>query len=329
MTKIRWGLLSTANINRQRIPPLRASARGELVAVASRDAAKAQAYAQTWNIPKAFDSYEAMLASSDVDAVYIGLPNNLHAEWAIKSMEAGKHVLLEKPFALTLAEVDSVIEASKRTGKTVIEAFMYRYSPQVLKIKELIQSGALGEINAVKASFTFYLDKEVDVRLDPATGGGSLWDVGCYPVSIAQYLMGDKPVEVFGRQQLGPSGVDLTFLGQMRYANGRLAQFDCGFHTPYRTFVEVLGTTGSLSTRPFRPDGNYPGDVPIVINRGDREELLTVPNPPLYVGEVEDLHDAILTNKQPLVTLAETRNHIATICALYESARTGQPVILS
>lgn len=328
MTKIRWGLLSTANINRQLIPPIRASERGELAAVASRDAAKSQEYAKTWNIPKAFDSYEAMLASPDVDAVYIGLPNNLHAEWAIKSMEAGKHVLLEKPFALTVAEVDQVIEASKRTGKTVIEAFMYRYSPQLLKLKELVDSGTLGEINAVKASFTFYLDEEVNVRLDPATGGGSLWDVGCYPVSICQHVMGDKPVEVFGRQQTNNVGVDLTFLGQMRYANGKLGQFDCGFRTPYRTYVEVLGTKGSVSTRPFRPDANYSGEATLLINRGDREEIVNVPNPPLYVGEVEDMHDAILNGKAPLVTLAETRNHIATICALYESAKTGQPVTL-
>jgi D-xylose 1-dehydrogenase (NADP+, D-xylono-1,5-lactone-forming) len=328
MTKLHWGLLSTANINRQLIPPIRASARGELTAVASRDAAKSAEYAKTWDIPKAFDSYESMLAAPDVDVVYIGLPNNMHAEWAIKSMEAGKHVLLEKPFALNLAEVDQVIETSKRTGKVVIEAFMYRYSPQLLKIKEVIESGALGEINAVKASFTFYLDEEVNVRLMPETGGGSLWDVGCYPVSICQYVMGDKPIEVFGRQQTNAAGVDLTFLGQMRYANGKLGQFDCGFRTPYRTYVEVLGTKGSLSTRPFRPDANYTGEATLHINRGDREEIISVPNPPLYIGEVEDMHDAILEGKAQRVTLAETRNHIATICALYDSAKSGQPVVL-
>jgi predicted dehydrogenase len=329
MTKLHWGLLGTAKINRQLIPALRASERGELTAVASRDAAKAAAYADEWGIPKTFASYEAMLASPDVDVVYISLPNGLHAEWAIKCLEAGKHVLVEKPFALSVAEVDKVVNAVGRTGKVAVEAFMYRHHPQILKIKELVESGELGTIHLVKGAFSFNLTREEDPRLDPTMGGGSLWDVGCYPLSLAQYVYGDKPVEVFGWQTVNDQGVDLVFSGQMRYAKGGLAQFDSGFAMPYRTYIEVVGSTGALSTRPFRPDGNYPGNVTLVINRGDHEETITVANPPLYSGEVEDLHDAILEGQPTRISLSESRNHIATIYALYDSARSGKPVSIS
>jgi predicted dehydrogenase len=330
MTKLRWGLLSTAKINRQLIPALRASERGELAAVASRDLAKAQAYAQEWRIPQAFGSYEALLASNEIDIVYISLPNGLHAEWAVKCLAAGKHVLVEKPFALTVADVDSVIDAAKRTGKVAVEAFMYRHQPQILKIKELVESGALGTISLVRGSFSFFLTNEDDPRLNPAMGGGSLWDVGCYPVSLAQHIYGDKPQEVFAWQQTDSTGIDLTFTGQLRYAQGGLAQIDSGFRALYRTQVEVVGTTGTLTTRPFRPDLNYNGEVALTLNRGDRDEIIYVPNNPLlFAAEVEDLHTAILTGQPPRISLTESRNHVATLVALYQSARSGQPVTLS
>lgn len=328
MTKIRWGLLSTANINRQLIPAIRGSARGELAAVASRDEAKARDYAGKWGIPTAFGSYEAMLASPDVDAVYISLPNGMHADWAIKCMEAGKHVLIEKPIASNTAEVDAIIAASRRTGKVAVEAFMYMHHPQIHKLLEMAGSGSLGRVYAVRASFTFLLQAEKDVRLDADLAGGSLWDVGCYPVSICQLVMGGRPEKVYAAQDTGPSGVDLALLGQMTYSGGRLAQFDCGFETPYRTYVEILGTKASVSTRPFRPDGNYPGEVTLTVNQGEALETITVPNPPLYSGEVEDLHDAILNGTPTRLSLAASRDHVATITALYESARAGQPVKL-
>jgi xylose dehydrogenase (NAD/NADP) len=329
MTKLRWGLLSTANINRQLIPAVRGSARGELTAVASRDGAKARAYAEQWGLPRSFGSYEAMLASPDVDVVYLSLPNSLHAEWAIKCLEAGKHVLIEKPIAMNVGEVDAIQSAAKRTGRVAVEAFMYQHSPQILKLQELVAGGSLGRIYAVRASFTFKLAVDKDPRLDPELGGGSLWDVGCYPVSMAQLLMGGKPVEVFAAQDKGNKDVDLALLGQMKYAGGRLAQFDCGFQTPYRTYVEVLGTDASVSTRPFRPDVNYAGETTLTINRGDTQEVVSVPNPPLYNGEVEDLHDAILNGSPTRLSLAASRDHVATICALYDSVRSGQPVKLA
>ncbi len=321
--KLRWGLLSTAKINRAVIPPIRASARGELAAVASRDPARAGAYAKEWNIPKAYGSYEALLAADDVDVVYISLPNGLHAEWAIKCVEAGKHALVEKPFAITVAEVDKMAEAVNRTGKVMAEAFMYRHHPQTLKAKELIENGAIGEVSLVRASFTFNLTRTVDVRLDPALSGGSVWDVGCYPISLAQYIFNEPPVEVAGWQKPDSTGVDGSFVGQLRYSGDRFAQFDCGFRSPFRAQAEVVGRHGTLTlTQPFKPDIASK----LILGQNGADEIVPVSEMPLYEGEVEDMHDAILSGTPSRVSLAESRGHVATIVALYESARTGKPI---
>ena len=186
MTTVRWGLVSTANINRRVIPAIRQSARGQLTAVASRDIDKSTAYAAEWQIPSAFGSYEAMLASDEVDAVYISLPNHLHAEWTIKALEAGKHVLCEKPFAVTLEDVDRMIAASRQTGLVLAEAFMYRHHPQTKIVGDWVREGRLGDIARVSAVFNFSGMQPDNVRLNPGWGGGSLWDVGVYPISLAQ-----------------------------------------------------------------------------------------------------------------------------------------------
>src|SRR3990172_2137566 len=195
-----WGLLSTARINRALIPPLRASKRSKLVAVASRTAKGAQAYAHKWRIPRAYASYEAMLDEADIDVIYNSLPNHLHAEWTIKAAQAGKHVLCEKPLALSVEEVDAMTAAARQAGVVVAEAFMYRHHTQTLKVKELVESGAVGNVRLVRGSFTFMISRQDDVRLDPAMGGGCLWDVGCYPFIYPRYLFVREPEEVLGCQ---------------------------------------------------------------------------------------------------------------------------------
>ena len=327
MSKVRWGLLSTANINRMLIPSIRASERGELVAVASRSQASADAYAAKWGIPIAFGSYEAMLESGEVDAVYISLPNHLHAEWSIKAMNQGVHVLCEKPFALTVRDVDRMRQVSDLTGMVLAEAFMYRHHSQTKIAGDFVRSGKLGEVTVIRGVFNFKLTERENVRLMPELGGGAVWDVGCYPISIAQFLMGGPPLWVFGDQWLGESGVDELFSGQMHYADGRMAQFTCSFRTPQHTFVEVIGTDGRLTiSEPFRMDlgGNhllfYPGE-------GEPQEI-PVPHEDLYLGEVDDMHAAILDGAASYLTLEETRNHIRTIVALYESAVNQRPVHL-
>ncbi len=323
---LNWGLLSTANINRALITPLRASPCNRLTAVASRDLAHAQAYAAERDIPRAFGSYEAMLADPDIDVVYISLPNSLHAEWSIKAMQAGKHVLCEKPLAVTLAEVDAMTATARSTGRVLAEAFMYRHHPQTLKVKELVEGGVIGRLLVIRGGFTFPLTNPANVRLIPELGGGGIWDVGCYPISFIRTIAGAAPVEVFGWQEVGDSGVDMVFTGQMRFPNGVVGQFDSGFRSPERMLMEFLGSEGALSlTNSFKPGLN--AQINLLRNDGTTETI-TVPGQELYIGEVEDMYDAIVHGKPARVTLADSRANVATILALLQSAREGTPVTL-
>ena len=327
MEKVRWGLVSTANINRRLIPAIRASEWGELTAVASRSLSSAKAYAAKWAIPQTFGSYEAMLNSDAVDAVYISLPNHLHAEWTIYALEHGKHVLCEKPFALSLDEVDAMIAASERTGNRLAEAFMYRHHPQTKLVKEWVVNGRLGDITILRGVFDFAMsDPATNVRMKPEWGGGSLWDVGVYPMSYAQNLMGGAPQWVFGDQWVGAAGVDEVFAGQMHYANGVMAQFTCAFRTPFHTYFEIVGTNGRMViTRPFVDPQE--GSVTFYPANG-APETLAVPEKELYLGEVEDMNTAVLDNAPNFLTLSESRSHVQTLLSLYESARTGAAVFL-
>jgi predicted dehydrogenase len=326
MKRVRWGLLSTANINRRLIPAIRTSARGELLAVASRSRERAETYAREWEIPHAFGSYEALLESGEVDAVYIGLPNHLHAEWSIQAMQLGIHVLCEKPFALTLEEVDDMINAARETGVALAEAFMYRHHPQTKRVREWIQSGGLGEVTLIRGVFNFAMNDPENVRMVPEWGGGSLWDVGVYPLSFAQYIYGAPPQAVSGAQWLGETGVDETFVGQMSYEGDRFAQITSAFRSPFYTMAEIIGTEGRLHlNRPFV--GLEEARVVFYPAEGD-PETLTVPDKDLYLGEVEDMHAAILDGEPNYLALSETRDHIRTVLALYESARTQHVVEL-
>ncbi len=322
---LNWGLLSTAHINRALIPPLNASKRNRLRAVASRSQSTADAYARQWKIPRAYGSYEALLNDPEIDVIYNPLPNHLHAEWTIRALEAGKHVLCEKPLALTLAEVDAIMAASQRTGNVAAEAFMYRHHPQTLKVKELVDDGALGRLQTIKGSFTFTLTRENDIRLKKEMGGGSIWDVGCYPISYARMIVGAEPLEVFGWQVSGPTGVDESFVGQMRFAEDVYVQFDCGFKSPPHSFMEIVGADGALNVPvPFKPGMREK----LYLTRGGKTETIQIKGRELYLGEVEDMADAILLGRPPRVSLDDSRGNIAVIVALLESARTGKPVSL-
>lgn len=321
---LNWGLLCTAKVNRALIHPLRASKRTSLLAVASRTQSSADAYAREWKIPRAHGSYESLLADPDVDVIYNSLPNYLHAEWTIKALRANKHVLCEKPFALTLPEVDAMIAASKETGRVLAEAFMYRHHPQTLKVKELVDSGKLGQLRLIKGAFTFTLKREGNFRSVKDMGGGSIWDVGCYPISYARMLAGE-PVEVFGWQIESRSGSDASFFGQMKFTNGVHAQFDSGFQSPLRSHIEIVGSEASLIVPvPFKPGRTSE----ITFRRGDEEEKIKIKGQDLYMGEVDDMCDAVLLGKPPRISLSDSHGNIATILALLESANTGNTVRL-
>lgn len=202
---------------------------------------------------------------------------------------------------------------------------MYRHHPQTLKVRELIKDGSIGRLKLIRGSFTYVLSRERDVRLDPAMGGGSIWDVGCYPISYARTVVGENPLEVFGWQVSGPTGIDETFVGQMRFNNDILTQFDCSFVIPYHSFMEIIGSEGTLNIpKPYKPGI----DEKIYLTRGDKIETIKIKGQELYIGEVEDMADAILLGREQHIPLDDSRANVAVISALLESARIGKPVKL-
>src|SRR5437764_2224616 len=241
MRVTRWGILSTANINRVVIAGARA-ANVEVVAVASRDQERADAYAREYEIARAYGSYDALLADDDgVDAVYVSLPNSLHHEWTMRALEAGKHVLCEKPYSRRAADVEEAFDLAERRGLVLSEAFMWRHNPQTRRLLELVPE--IGELQTIRATFGFRLTREHDVRLRPELDGGSLMDVGCYCVSATR-LLGGEPERVQGEQVLGPSGVDVRFTGILRFANDVLAEFTSSFTQDH----SARAATGSVGT---------------------------------------------------------------------------------
>jgi xylose dehydrogenase (NAD/NADP) len=320
-----WGFLSTANINKALYGPLHTSKRNRLLAVGSRSQEKADAYAKEWKIEKAYGSYEALLADPNIDVIYNPLPNHLHAEWTIKALEAGKHVLCEKPMALSLREMDAMTSAAQKCNRVLAEAFMYRTHPQTLRVQEILSSGALGRIRIVRGSYTYSMATTTDIRLIPEMGGGALWDIGCYPLSYARMVLGAEPLDVFGWQILGSTGVDETFVAQLHFPDDVFVQIDCSFRIPYHTFMEVIGDKGTLNiSHPYNPEAVE--NLYLTVDK--KTKPILVKGPDTYISEVEDMADAILLGKPPRMSLADSRAEIVASLALFESARTGKPVSL-
>jgi len=242
---VKWGIISTADINRKVIPGAHASPKVELVAVASRDQRRADEYAKTWEIERAYGSYEALLADTDIEAVYISLPNTMHCEWSIKALEAGKHVLCEKPLSRHPEEVEAAFDAADRTGRLLSEAFMYRHNPQTKRAKELVDRGAIGELRLVRSAFSYSLYDEENIRLRTDLEGGALMDVWCYTVSGSRLFAGE-PEKAYGEAWFGPSGTDWVFGGTLRFPGDVLGLFDCGTAMTVRDELEAIGSEGSL-----------------------------------------------------------------------------------
>ena len=329
--RIRWGILSTARINQALIGPLRMAPRSELVAVASRRLETAQEYADRHAIARAYGSYEGLLEDPEIDAVYISLPNHLHCEWSVAAAECGKHVLCEKPLVLTLAEMDQIDSAAQQHGVTIFEAFMYLHHPQTLRVREMVRSGELGQLQCLRSHFSFHLAADSgNVRLDPAMGGGSLWDVGVYPVSFS-VVMADAgpPVEVLGQRRDGETGIDIAFDAQMRFANDVVAQISCGFRRPREWGATLAGTRSLVKIdEPWKPgfDGTV-SSVRLHDLAGD-QETLTFSEPDPYLCEVASMEACVLDQAPPIVSRALSRQILQTVLALYESATTGRPVTL-
>jgi predicted dehydrogenase len=272
--RLRWGILSTARIGRKVIPGIAAAPNCEVVAIASRDPSTARAAADAHDIGRAHGSYEALLADPDVDAVYIPLPNHLHAEWTIRAAGAGKHVLCEKPLATSAADAERMIEACERAGVHLMEAFMYRHHPSWVGLRDLVTAGRIGRLLAVQIWFSFYNDDPTNIRNRPEAGGGALFDIGCYAINVARMLFGAEPVEVAGTVRRDATGTDVLTSGLLGFPNGD-ATFTVSTRAEDDQRVHVHGTAGRLSIEiPF----NIPPDRPT------RVHLHAGGDPPLAPG---------------------------------------------
>jgi predicted dehydrogenase len=323
---LRWGILSTAKIARERfVPGVRAGRAGEVVAIASREAAKARTVAADLGISRAHGSYDALLADPEVDAVYIGLPNGLHPEWTVRSAGAGKHVLCEKPAARRAADAQRMVEACRRAGVVLMEAFMYRLHPQHARVLELLRAGAIGDPVFVRASFCFAMSAERraagDVRLQASLEGGALMDVGCYALNAARYVFGAEPVEVSAQQRLDPErNVDTAFAAALRFPGDRLALIDGSFDASGPQRYEVGGAAGSIVVeRAFLPG---PGPTQIHVVQGGQRRTVELPAADQYALEAD--HFAASVRAGRLLPPAEDGlAQAAAIEALYRSAETG------
>ena len=317
---IRWGILGTARINRRLIPAFRASTRGQLDVVASRDLSRATVHAREHGIPRAVQGYQTLLDDPSIHAVYIPLPNTEHVPWTLAAIASGKHVLCEKPLALDPLDVDRIAVAAAAANVVVEEGFMYRHEPLTAAAVRLVNDGAIGTIRAIVSGFTFALERAANIRLDPQLGGGALWDIGCYPVTYAQLLAGHEPKMVFGTAHWAESGVDEEFMGMLRFDEGLTASIYAGFRSEYRTWLEILGTNGAMTVpNPFRP-----GPLErIELERGGRVEHIDVAGSPgIFINEVADFERAVLDGAPTVVSLTESRNAAATLTALYAAAST-------
>jgi predicted dehydrogenase len=318
---VTWGILSTADINRLVIPPARESDKVDLIAVASRDQRRADEYAREWGIERAYGSYEALLDDDDVEAVYISLPNNLHCEWSIRSVEAGKHVLCEKPMSRRVADVATAFDAAEQNGRLLMEAFMYRHNPQTRRFRQLVDEGAIGDLLLIRSCFSYSLDDPENIRLRTDVEGGALMDVGCYCVSGSRLLAGE-PEQVYGQQFIGSSGTDRVFTATMRFPDDIVAQFDCGTSLPERDELEAIGSEGSL----FLDDPWHCKRPVIELRRNGQTRRIEAEFADSYGLELENLSDAIRGDAEPLLGRGDAVGQARTIEALFRSAATGESV---
>ncbi|MDQ6859006.1 MAG: Gfo/Idh/MocA family oxidoreductase, partial [Chloroflexota bacterium] len=281
-------------------------------------------YAKTWEIERAYGSYEALLADPEIEAVYISLPNSMHCDWSIKALEAGKHVLCEKPLSRHPRDVEAAFAVAHRTGRLLSEAFMYRHNPQTKRAKQLVDQGAIGELRLIRSAFSYALYDEDNIRLQAAVEGGALMDVGCYAVSASR-LFGGEPERAYGEAWFGPSGTDWVFGGMLRFPGNVVALFDCGTALAARDELEAIGSEGSL----FVDDPWHCKMPGIELRREGRVERIEVGPFDSYQLELENLSDAIRGDGELLLGRDDAVGQAQALEALHDSATNGTPVSLS
>lgn len=323
--RIRWGILSTANIAIKRfIPGAASSSNGVVAAIASRDGARARDVAQRLRIPRAYGSYEELLADPDVDAIYNPLPNSLHAEWTLAAAAARKPVLCEKPLAVDSAQARAMIDGCRERGVLLMEAFMYRFHPQHARVRALLDAGEIGALRGVRAAFTFLLEPfpEQNVRLRADLAGGALMDVGCYAVNAARMLFGEEPAWASAQWDFRDAfGVEVALAGVLGFSDERLATFDCGFRAWGQGSYSAVGTTGQIDVpNAFVPN---PLDTTIVVDGAGGRRVETVGGVDQYRLEAEEFADALLTGRPLRIPADDALGTLRAIEALHRSARAG------
>jgi predicted dehydrogenase len=324
MTKTRWGIIGTGGIAKVLADAISATEVAELVAVGSRDLERAKAFAADKGAARAHGSYEDLFADPEVEIVYNSLPNSLHCEWTIRAAEAGKHILCEKPLSVTVEEAERMFAAADANGVQLMEAFMYRCHPQTAKLKEIVDSGRLGELRLIHSTFSFFIADPANIRLSEPLHGGGLMDVGCYCTNLSRFIAGREPTAVFAAARFGEeSRVDESFAGTLVFEGGIHAQFDVGVKHAGRSSAEIVGSTGRIEA----PVPWKPGDTSrIAVHDASGREEIEIAGASPYVLQVEHFGRVVTEGEAPILPREDSLGNMAAICALTKSARTGQAV---
>jgi len=319
--KVRWGILSTANIGRRVIPAIHASHNGVVAAVCSRSLERAQAFAAEQGIPRALGSYEELIADSEIDAIYIPLPNSMHAEWSVKCAEAGVPTLCEKPFASDAAEAQSIVDAFAAHDVLLAEAFMYRFHPQHAKVKAIIAAGGIGDLQIINSSFTFPISDEANIRLSKPLAGGALMDVGCYCVNLMRFMTGEEPARITASARIGAStGVDEALAGALEFPSGVIGHFDCGLRAHRQHSYTLKGTEGMIVVpTSFVPDPS--GETLVQHWHGVEYSEHVIPAIDHYQLMVEDFADALLNERGPRFAPTDAVQNMVVVDALLAQVR--------
>lgn len=326
--KIRWGILGAANIALKKvIPAMQAGEFCEVTAIASRSAAKAQHAAEDLNVPKFYGSYEELIADVGIDAIYNPLPNNLHVPWTIRAAEAGKHVLCEKPIALTTEEAGKLLEAQRQTGVKIQEAFMVQTHPQWLAVRDFVRAGNIGKLQAITGFFSYYNGDASNIRNQTKTGGGALFDIGCYCINISRFITGEEPKKVAALiERDDESKIDKLTSAILDFPSCQ-STFTCGTQiVPYQR-MHFFGTSGRVEVKiPF----NIPIDEPTVILvddgaslSGKTIEVLEISAANQYTIQGDLFSRAILENAEQAIPLEDSLKNTAVIEAVFRAADSG------
>jgi D-xylose 1-dehydrogenase (NADP+, D-xylono-1,5-lactone-forming) len=313
--KIKWGVLGYARIARDNvIPAIIRSSNAEFYAIASNKAESLVECSEKFGNKKSYNDYDALLNDPDIEAVYIPLPNSMHCEWTVKALNHKKHVLCEKPLAITSVEFDKMSDAAEKNKVFLMEAFMYRYSDRMKKANIVINNGTLGEIKYIDSCYRFLLNRPNTIKMKADLGGGSLYDVGCYPLNFISMITGVTPAATASAAVL-KDGVDVLFSGVLRFSSGIVANVNCGFNAYNVVFSEVVGTHGVLKI----PDTFLGNSGKIILETSDGIEEIQVDESDRYKLEIEDFSSAIIEGRPPFLTLDESKVNIEIIEKLISS----------